>query len=132
VSPAPPLTLATSTLPVRAVALLAARASLGGPRETLLGVLQAARMVDGAVGPQALPGSLRRSRASAARAWLASLSIPAAVRSTLARAIDATAADDRPELAAAWNDVVQFATPSLDHPARNELRRISARLAADA
>jgi hypothetical protein len=111
--------------------MLAARANLGGPRETLLGVLQVARLVDGTVGRHALPAPLRRARATAARSWLSAMSIPAQVRASLARAIDATATDERAELAAAWDEVVQLATPALDHPGRNELRRLSTRVAAD-
>jgi hypothetical protein len=111
--------------------MLAARANLGGQRETLLGVLQAVRLVDASVGQYALPTPLRRLRATAARSWLAALSIPAASRAILGRVIDATATDDREELDDAWDEFVQLATPSLDHADRNELRRVSARLAAD-
>jgi hypothetical protein len=111
--------------------MLAARANLGGQRETLLGVLQAVRLVDASVGQYARPTPLRRLRATAARSWLAALSIPAASRAILGRVIDATATDDREELDGAWDEFVQFATPSLDHAGRNELRRVSARLAAD-
>jgi hypothetical protein len=59
------------------------------------------------------------------------MSIPAQVRTSLARVIDATATDERAELAAAWDEVVQLATPALDNPGRNELRRLSTRVAAD-
>lgn len=109
--------------------MLAARANLGGPRETLLGVLQAARLALGAVEPYALPESLRKSRAAAARTWLAALTVPAPARAAISRLIDASAATDRDTLVTAWEGVIQQAAPLLDMSSRTELRRVSARLA---
>jgi len=128
VSPSPPLALSAPGFPLRSIAQLAARASLGGPRETLLGVMQAARLIDGVVGAHPLPDSLRRTRAAAARTWLAAIAMPAAARQAIGRTIDASADNDRVALSEAWTDVVQVATPALDGGSRFELRRISARL----
>jgi len=127
-----PLALSVPVFPMRSLAQCAARANLGGPRETLLGVIQAARLVDGVAGPHALPDALRRSRAGAARSWLAALAMPVAARQAIGRTIDASAGDDRAALVDAWDAVVEVATPLLDLSARNELRRITTRLHAPA
>lgn len=82
-------------------------------------------MVEGAVGLHPLPESLRRSRANAARSWLAALALPASSRSIIARAIEASARTERDVLAQAWEAVVALVTPGADLPARAELRRVS-------
>jgi hypothetical protein len=114
---------------LRSLAALAARAALGGPRELLLAAMQAARMVEGAAGLHPLPESLRRSRANAARTWLAALALPATPRATIARAIDTSAGADRDALGQAWEAVVALITPSADLATRAELRRVTLLLA---
>ena len=86
-------------------------------------------MVEGAAGMHPLPESLRRSRANAARSWLAALALPAASRSTIARAIEASAGAERDVLAQAWEAVVALVAPAADLAARAELRRVSLMLA---
>lgn len=121
----PPYALASTGFPLRALAALASRAALGGPREVLLAAMQAARLVEGAVGPHPLPDSLRRARANAARAWLAALALPTTSRLVIARAMESSAAADRHTLAQAWEGVVILVTPGADLAARAELRRVS-------
>jgi hypothetical protein len=87
--------------------------------------MQAARMVEGAAGAHPLPESLRRSRANAARTWLAALALPNASRLTIARAIEASAGAERDALAQAWEAVAALITPGADMAARAELRRVS-------
>jgi hypothetical protein len=125
--PSPPFALAAPGFPLRAVAALAARSALGGPREMLLATMQAARMVDGAVGPHPLPEPQRRARANAARSWLAALALPAAPRQTIARVIEAStgASSGREALAEAWEAVAQLVSPGADLATRAELRRVS-------
>lgn len=82
-------------------------------------------MVEGAFGAHPLPESLRRSRASAARSWLAALALPNASRLTIARAIEASASGERDALANAWEAVAALVTPGADMAARAELRRVS-------
>lgn len=86
-------------------------------------------MVEGAAGLHPLPESLRRSRANAARAWLAALALPAPSRLTIARAIEASAGTERDALAQAWEAVVALVAPGADLAARAELRRVSLMLA---
>lgn len=121
----PPYALPQPGFPLRALAALAARAALGGPRETLLAAMQVARLAEGAAGPHPLPEPQRRARANAARAWLSALALPAAPRQTMARVIEASAGTSRDALAAAWDAVVQLVTPAADLAARAELRRVS-------
>jgi hypothetical protein len=125
----PPFALAAPGFHLRSLAALAARSALGGPREVLLAAMQAARMVEGAVGAHPLPESLRRSRANAARSWLAALALPNASRLTIARAIEATAGGERDVIAVAWDAVAALVTPGADMAARAELRRVSLMLA---
>jgi hypothetical protein len=127
--PSPPFALAPVGFPLRSVAALAARSALGGPRELLLAVMQAARMVEGAAGSHPLPESLRRSRANAARSWLAALALPATSRLTIARVIDASAGAERDAIAEAWEAVVALVGPGADLAVRAELRRVSLMLA---
>jgi hypothetical protein len=127
--PSPPFALAAVGFPLRSLAALAARSALGGPREVLLAVMQAARMVEGAAGLHPLPESLRRSRANAARAWLAALALPATSRLTIARATEASASAERDTIAQAWEAVVALVGPGADLAARAELRRFSLMLA---
>lgn len=121
----PPYALSAAGFQLRALAALASRAALGGPREVLLAAMQAARMVEGTVGLHPLPESLRRSRANAARSWLAALALPPASRVTIARAIEASAGNERHVLAQAWEGVVALVLPMSDMAARAELRRVS-------
>ena len=86
-------------------------------------------MVEGAAGLHPLPESLRRSRANAARAWLAALALPATSRLTIARAIEASASAERDTIAQAWEAVVALVGPGADLAARAELRRFSLMLA---
>ena len=89
-------------------------------------------MVEGAFGAHPLPESLRRSRANAARSWLAALALPNASRLTIARVIEASAGAERDALANAWESVAALVTPGADLPARTELRRVSLMLAPPA
>ena len=86
-------------------------------------------MVEGAAGLHPLPESLRRSRANAARSWLAALALPTPSRATIARAIEASASSEREPLAQAWEAVVALITPGADLAAKAELRRVSLLLA---
>jgi hypothetical protein len=125
----PPYALVTPAFPFRALAALAGRATLGGTRELLVGALLMARLADACAGPHPLTTPQRRARATAARAWLASLTVPAAVRAVFSRVMEATAGDDRRALAEAWDGMVSLVTPSLDMPSRAELRRLALALA---
>lgn len=124
-----PYALATPVFAFRALAALAGRAPLGGPRETAIATLIAARLVAGVVEPFPLLQPLRKARADAAKLWLSSVSLPATVRTSVLKLIDATTVDDRRIVAQALGKVTDVTAPHLDRGARSELERLAARLA---
>jgi len=84
----------------------------------------AARLVVGALPPQPLPQGVRIVRANGARVWLAALALPAPLRQSLARLVDATTSVDREGLEAALRNVIDVGTPQLDLLAIAELRDV--------
>lgn len=67
----------------------------------------------------------RENRLTAAKAWLASIAVPARARPVLARALDATARDPS-AIAAALDEVVKVAETWLDEASIAELRAVTA------
>ena len=84
-----------------------------------------ARLSSDAMGAHALGATQRVERATAAKAWLASLAVPARVRPALARALDATARNTD-AIAAALSELANVAAQWLDEPSVAELRAITA------
>jgi hypothetical protein len=123
----PPYTLTVPAFAFRALASLAARAALGGPRETALATLIAARLAAGAAPPISLAPPLRAARADAARVWLSSVTLPAPVRAAIAKLVDASAGNDERMLAAALAKVTDITAPLMTKGARLELERLAAR-----
>lgn len=120
----PPYALTTPRFQFRALAALAGRSPLGGDREVALATLLAARLVMGAIPPQALPQGVRATRANGARTWFASLALPAVLRQSLARLVDATTSVDRDSLEPALRGVIEVTTPQLDAGAIAELHEV--------
>ena len=85
----------------------------------------AARLVRDAVGPDAIPPSLRETRAAGARTWLASIAVPVAVRSPAAKALDCSALDDTSSMRAALADVIAVTAIYLDSAANLELEKLA-------
>jgi hypothetical protein len=108
---------------------MAGRSPLGGPRETALATLIAARLAAGAAPPAALAAALRAARADSARVWLTSVALPAPVRTAVLRLVEATAGDDARAIAAALAKVTDVTAPQLLRGARSELDRLGARFA---
>ncbi len=121
----PPFAVAEPVFPLRALALAASRAPMGGAREALMATLVAVRLTAAACGPNALPADQRAERAAAARHWMAALSLPAAVRSALNQLLEATMRDDAVALSAALHNVTDVTASHLDHKARLELDRLT-------
>jgi hypothetical protein len=107
---------------------LAGRLPLGGGREVVLALLAVARLASGLLPPDRLPLEDRQARSAAARIWLASLALPAALRVPLARVIDATTAGTMPT-AGALRAVGAAAGGYLDGAASLEIERLVRRLA---
>jgi hypothetical protein len=124
-----PYALATPVFAFRSLAALAGRAPLGGPRETALATLIAARLVAGVTEPFPLLQPLRKARADAAKLWLSSVALPVPVRTAVVRLIDASVGEDRRVVAQALAKVTDVTAPQLDRGARSELERLASRLA---
>jgi hypothetical protein len=126
----PPYTLAVPTFAFRSLTTLAARAALGGPRETALATLIAVRLAAGAAPPNMLAPPLRAARADAARVWLSSVTLPAPVRAAITKLVDASAGTDDRTIVAALEKVTDVTAPVLTKGARSELDRLAARFGA--
>ena len=124
-----PYALVAPVFPFRALAVLAGRAPLGGPREIALATLTAARLALAAAPPATLAQPMRASRVEAARLWLTSVALPSAVRGAVLKLVEATASDDPGGMAAALAKVTDVTAPHLDKAARSELERLRARFA---
>jgi hypothetical protein len=87
-----PYALVTPSFPFRHLAALAGRAPIGGAREVALGCFVAARLAveRGPAAPE-LTDEVRQARALAAKSWLGTLTLPAAVRAPLAKCIESSA-----------------------------------------
>jgi len=123
----PPFTLAAPTFAFRSLSALAARAALGGPRETALATLIAARLAAAAAPPEALAPPLRAARAEGARLWLTSVALPAPVRAAIGRLVEATSAGDHKTIATSLAKVTDVTALVLNRGARSELDRLAAR-----
>lgn len=87
-----PYALATPSFPFRHLAALAGRAPIGGAREVALGCFMAARLAAECGRTDAeLTSEGCEARASAAKSWLSTLTLPAAVRAPIAKCIESSA-----------------------------------------
>jgi hypothetical protein len=126
----PPYTLAAPAFAFRSLAALVGRAALGGPRETALATLIAARLAAGAAHPVALALPLRAARADAARIWLTSVALPAPVRAAIGKLVDASAGNDDRAILTAINKVTDVTAQLLTRGARSDLDRLAAQFRA--
>jgi hypothetical protein len=119
----PPYALAPTPFRFPALASLAGRAPLGGDREVALATYLAARLAHDALADRGLSQPIRAERAVGAKSWLATLSLPAAIRTPLARLVEASGGDAR-GVAPALRAVIAAATSRLDPASRLELNRL--------
>ena len=124
----PPYSVAPALFRFRGLATNAGRAPLGGAREAGLACYVGARLAAGLLPPIQLSDEERVSRAAAARVWLASLALPAAIRAPLVKLIDATRGAPLAQTGAALVTVADAAASYLDGPALAELRALAAQL----
>ena len=120
----PPYALASTPFRFPALASLAGRAALGGDREVALATYLAARLADDALADRGLSQPARAERAASAKSWLSTLSLPAAIRTSLARLVEASGADPR-SVAPAIRSVLAATTSRLDQASRAELDRLA-------
>jgi hypothetical protein len=124
----PPFSLDAPAFRFRALAMLAGRAPLGGEREMALAALMAARLAEGLLPGAALSPTARQSRASGARVWLSTLTLPAATRMPLARLVEATEGENRNTVAEALTVFAGIASSMLDPASRTEISELLAAL----
>lgn len=122
------LTLEPREFPFPALAAYAAVAPLGREREIAMACLLGARLIEGTLPPLDLAASIRRGRATGARAWLASHQMTTRLRSGFERLYDATAADSPGGIPRALRAVLEMASPRLDGASRAELAALLDRL----
>lgn len=108
---------------------MAARAALGGARETALACFMLARLCVALLPPLTISPSVRSARAAAARSWLSSVALPAQLRTACIKLAEATALDAS-AAAQPLQEVITVTAPSLDGPAHSELVRLAERLRA--
>jgi hypothetical protein len=130
--PSTPFAPPRAQFPFPGLAAAAARAPLGGPRETLTGVLMVVRLAQGMRLPHPLTVDARRARAEQAKAWLTALTLPAKTRTALQRAIAASAQGDRTVMAELLTGVTDVTAAQLDRAARSEVARLASELRQDA
>ncbi len=128
-APRAPYALEPTIFPFPALAALAGRASLGGPREVALACLVAGRLVVDSRVPDGLTPDQRKVRAQRARHWLGSTAIPQGVRGALVRLVEATFAEDRDAVKEALDAVMTVTANHLDPAARLELERLAQAIA---
>lgn len=102
----------------------AARAPIGGERETLLGVLMAARLAAGLCPDQGLPAGIRGARAEAARTWLASVTLAAKTRTAVSRCIASSAGESPHGAAESLVALLELVSTPLDRAVRREVSRL--------
>ena len=124
-----PLALAPIVFPFRHLAVLAGRAPIGGAREVALACFVAARLAAELAGTGEPDDETRIARSAAAKGWLGTLTLPAAVRAPLIRCIESTG---KGSAAAVGREVATLASASasyLDPASRAELRSLAESLA---
>lgn len=125
-APRAPYALEPTTFPFPALAAMAGRAPLGGPREIALACFLIARIVFDAVSaPGMLSPDQKRARAQGAKHWLGSAALPTQLRSALSRLAESTVTDDRNAITAALDSVMTVTANHLDPAARLELGRLA-------
>ncbi|HJU90469.1 MAG TPA: hypothetical protein VJ672_13860 [Gemmatimonadaceae bacterium] len=83
-----------------------------------------ARLASGTLGDTPLPAPVRSERATAARGWLASLTVPPTIRAAMLRVAEASAGDGA-ELGEAVRALAAAVAPQLDGASRTELDRLA-------
>ena len=122
--PRAPYALEPTAFPFPALAALAGRAPLGGPREVALGCFVVARIVSRAA-VDGLSAEQRRERVQGVKHWLGAAALAVPVKQVLMRAADASVADEREGLKSALDSVMTVTANQLDPAARLELGRLA-------
>lgn len=124
-----PYALAAPSFPFRHLAALAGRAPIGGAREVALGCFMAARLA-AERGPSglALTDEARAARSASARSWLGTLTLPASVRTPIAKCIESSAKGSPATVARDITALSAACASYLDGASRAELDALAAGL----
>jgi hypothetical protein len=125
-APRAPYSLEPCSFAFPALASLAGRAPLGGPRELALACFLASRILrDSLAFDELLTAEQLQHRAQGAKHWLGSAAIQAPARSALARLVEASSTRDRSAIRASIEAVMTVTANHLDQGARLELVRLA-------
>ena len=125
----PPFALATPTFRFKALASHAGRASLGGDREVALACFVSARLIAGLLPPLAIGSVDSSARATAAKQWLASLSVPSPTRTAATAAFDAVAGNNFKAAGKALKTLIEAGRAQLDQASISEMTELVNELA---
>lgn len=129
-APRAPYALEPTIFPFPALATMAGRAPLGGPRELALACFIVGRMVvDATSGSGVLSPEQTHVRVQGAKHWLGAAAIQTSVRNALNRLAEATTTADSGAITAALETVMTVTANQLDPAARLELGRLAQSIA---
>jgi hypothetical protein len=128
----PRFSLATPRFRFRALAACAGRASLGGDREVAMACLVGARMAASMLAPFTIPPAELKSRSVAAKQWLASMSLPTAIRTAFASLADTVSSGEKAAAGEALSKLTGAAAHQIDEASASELRALVSDLAPQA
>lgn len=124
----PPFALTAPAFRFRHLAGLAGRAPIGGAREVALACFVAARLAAECGLSTDDPQRDREARYAGAKAWLATMALPAPVRGSVARCAALSVAGAAGDMAQEITALMQAAASHLDAGSRAELSALSALL----
>lgn len=125
-APRAPYSLEPCTFAFPALASLAGRAPLGGPRELALSCFLVGRIVRDALSYEdVLTAEQLQYRIQGAKHWLGSAAIQAPVRSALVRLVEASSTRDSSSIRTTFEAVMTVTANQLDQGARLELLRLA-------
>jgi len=124
----PPFALTAPAFRFRHLAGLAGRAPIGGAREVALACFVAARLAAECGLATDDPQRDREARYAGAKAWLATMALPAPVRGSVARCAALSVAGVAGDMAQEITALMQAAASHLDAGSRAELSALSALL----
>jgi hypothetical protein len=121
----PPYALVPTAFPFPALAAMAGRAPLGGPRETALACFLVARLAGELTAGERFPQEQQRARVQGVKHWLGAGALPGPLKAALARLAESTLSEDREVAKSAVDSVIAVTANQLDPGARLELSRLS-------
>lgn len=129
-APRAPYSMEPCTFSFPALASLAGRAPLGGPRELALACFLTSRILrDSLAADDLLTAEQLQHRIQGAKHWLGSAAIQAPARSALARLVEASSTRDRSAIRTSLEAVMTVTANQLDQGARLELVRLAQAIA---